>query len=173
MRFEDLPYPENRKNLERLHRRLNKVIYNGTLSDRIIYDIENLENAYGCYFTARLGDKEKKGISFSHEMENLLKAAKSAQEQVYLAANVMLHEMAHQYCDESGIDDIDHGKKWREVAREHGFNITDTPEDMGELNTCGMFAVRNFRWRHAYERAFYWTKNGYKTREEMQKCGTN
>lgn len=128
MRFEKLDFPEQIKFLKRLHKRINKRLFNGELG-KVFIDIENINKYYEDGYEAaacfrKTSDKYPelfpKAILISHEYERDIESLPTQKEQILQLFGLLLHEMIHQYCYENGIDDGNHNEAWQKAAEEHG-----------------------------------------------------
>ncbi len=128
MRFEMLDYQQRIKFLQRLHKCLNKELFNNVLLPLVI-DVRNLNHAEShitaMYCTADEYQPER--ILFDDSFfifdEDGLRSLKTQGQQAEIIVKTMLHEMIHQYCEETGIPqnkEIDHSKEWQQAAKEHG-----------------------------------------------------
>ena len=115
MRFEKLKHIDKLAFLTRLHKRLNKNLFNNELH-QVSVDIVNLENCYGMYC------RNPERIIFSLEMMEQVKQCRTQQDQIYIITLILLHEMIHQYCALKGIEDKDHPIQWQEEAEKHGLH---------------------------------------------------
>ena len=118
MRFENLGYHREQAFFQRLHRKLNKELFDGKLSDLEI-DIRNIngyrdEDAFACY--------HHHSILFSHEFFEYVVKQETQKKQAECIVQVLVHEMIHQYCHENGIDDSNHSEEWQRAAEEHGLH---------------------------------------------------
>ena len=132
MRYEKLSWLEQKEVLFNLHHLLNEQLFNNELKT-IDINLENLNNAMYQIDDAlavflnhdQIPNTEMKmvrgeRILFSHEFLGEIAACKTQREQRYLLVQVMLHEMIHQYCYETGIDDDDHNENFISEAERHG-----------------------------------------------------
>lgn len=115
MRFEKLSHFEKLAFLTRLHKRLNKNLFNNELHS-VFVDIQNLDSCYGMYC------RNPERILFSHEMIEQVKQCRTQKDQIYIITLILLHEMIHQYCTLKGIEDKDHPIQWQEEAEKHGLH---------------------------------------------------
>lgn len=127
MRFENLEFREQICFLRRLHKQLNKDLFDGQLK-QISIDIENLnghrtkEKAFAEYLTETVPGIIPRKISFDHDFIDYISQLKTQKEQGRLITQVLLHEMIHQYCAENGINDENHSDAWQQAAAEHGLH---------------------------------------------------
>lgn len=129
MRFENLLFPNNIRVLKRLHKRLNKELFDGQLNDTIKIDICNLHN--GLFKTSEKAvagfcvpnEIIQESILFDNQFIDDIAAYPTQKLQAIALTHMMLHEMIHQYCYETGIDDHHHGEAWQQAAEEHGLHI--------------------------------------------------
>lgn len=152
MRFENLSYDNKIKFLQRMHRKLNKYLFNGELSE-VFIDISNINKNYDenekafaiyhsrGYFQARdLYDKSV--ILLSLEALEKIEKYKTQDKQKEFIAYLIGHEMIHQYCDENGIDDWNHSKEWQIEAHKRG--ILDTYDDEGKSTKLEYSVILSF-----------------------------
>ena len=143
MRFEKLTFDDKINNLKRLHKHLNKHLFNNCL-DEIAIDIENLD-ARGMFCEA------DDHISICSTYISDMISSLSIKDQILSLATVMLHEMIHQYCYEHDIDTFDgsesgHNEKYLEAAWKHGLIVN---EDLSEehLELRAIIEISNFKFR--------------------------
>lgn len=129
MRFEQMPHAAKIKTMHRLHRFINKEFFDNKLQE-IYLTIENLNknnddvwagfsrNAYLFNPETKTAYQSMK-IAFAWEFEEYLAEQKTQKMQALIMGHIMLHEMIHQYCYESGLDDSNHGGDWEQAAEEH------------------------------------------------------
>lgn len=156
MRFENLEWGKRIRFLQRLHKKLNKELFNGCLND-ILIDIQNLnkfDEWDDCYAQYRTGNKEfleffPPRILFSLEFLDRLELFKTQKEQVMFLSQIMLHEMIHQYCHENGIVDDNHSEAWQEEAAKHGLHSVYCNGELCEewLEPKPIFVILNFQIR--------------------------
>ncbi len=149
MRYEQLTYSEKINTLKRLHRYINKHLFDNSLKT-IALDIENLSKEaelYGMFSVKDYPEPQSEKISISYEFEEDIKKFKTQKEQALFLGMIVLHEVIHQYCYENGINDKDHSGKWTEIAENHGLtSIYENGKQVREcLNMLGMIAMQNFR----------------------------
>lgn len=123
MRFENLSEDQRYRFLQRLHKKLNKEVFNGDLEE-IIVDVRDITKnrdikLFACYSRDPQQYYQRYGIFFSFEFVDRIKLLKTQKEQALYIVQTLLHEMIHQYCHENGIDDTDHSDEWQRVAAEH------------------------------------------------------
>lgn len=132
MRFEKLSQLEQKEVLVNLHHLLNEQLFNNELKT-INISLENLDNAmyqiddafavffsHDFIFNSEMKMVRGERIIFSYEFCDAIAAYKTQREQRYLLVQVMLHEMIHQYCYETGLDDGDHNENFMREAEKHG-----------------------------------------------------
>lgn len=128
MRFESMEFNNKISFLHRIHRMLNREIFNNELKD-VLIDIRNLnkdpnkERCVAMYCKAESYQPER--ILFDYRFEdNYIASSRTQKEQAVLITQIMLHEMIHQYCAQKGIDDTAHSEAWQQKAEEHGLHST-------------------------------------------------
>lgn len=163
MRFENLLFPDNIRVLQRLHKRLNKELFDGQLNT-IKIDICNIHNGYykvsekaAAVFCApkeiiQPNEIIQERILFDNQFIDDIAAYPTQNLQTLELTHMMLHEMIHQYCYETGIDDHHHGEAWQQAAEEHGLHIKNE-EASGDysynefLKPVPLFIAMKFRIR--------------------------
>ena len=167
MRFEKQNQEQRIKTLYRLHRYINKHLYDNQLHS-IRISSESYEegeipeylwgiDANGEFIIGNTLDKSGQpyyGVFNAHQGITILCATimevakmKTQAEQVLFLGMIMLHEMNHQYCYEKGIDDLSHGERWCKIAEDHGLHCEyENNRQMDEyLNTLGVYVLRGFQ----------------------------
>lgn len=143
MRFEDLSFAEKIHNLQKFHKSLNKNLFNGELSN-VMMDIRNLKNADPCVAVFHPG-----AILFDLNFYDLMDSCATQKKQACCAAQIILHEMIHQYIHEKGLkDSSDHGAVFQREAEAHGLHSIYENECIKEerLTLIGCVAIENFRF---------------------------
>lgn len=143
MRFEDFVREDQLRILDKLHRRLNRKLFNGELS-QIDIRIEHTEDTWANYRRELGGDQ---WIVVSEELIDLVLANRERQlDQVYVLSLVLLHEMIHQYCYEQGLEDEDHEGDWLREALAHGLRYREGhfDPDTESLSPLAFMAINNF-----------------------------
>lgn len=124
MRYEALDFKQKISFFQRLHKKLNKELFAGTLSALLI-DVRNLNKTddkskwyFAKYCPADLHGPER--ILFTLDFEDTLEQFQYQYQQANFITQIMLHEMVHQYCAQNSIDDSGHSEKWQQAAKDHG-----------------------------------------------------
>lgn len=125
MRYEDMNATEQKTFLQRLHRRLNRELFNCELrnikiSSHIILSSECL--ARYIHGNEKIGEEERMEFA-SNWIDPIMKGTPTQKEQMVFITTVLLHEMVHQYCALKGIDDSNHNENFKKAAKEHGIII--------------------------------------------------
>ena len=134
--------------LLRLYKRLNKRLYNNslTLPEIQIADVLYTREKFS---TCWAGFKQHtNSFAFSRDIEkDFIEYRLSIEDQKRFLCAMMLHEMAHQYCFANKIDDSYHCQEWQDVANSHGLELkyTDGVCEYERLSTLGIIATVNFR----------------------------
>ena len=169
MRFEELDPKRQHACFLTWYDALNKKLYNGALEEIPIYiggDLEealpaelDISNVHALYISIK-NDKRSRQIFenvhgiilFRHSVIDFVKDADFQKHQIWYLTALLLHEMAHHYCDINNIDDTGHSKAWMEVASTHGLLLYvnengNYDEGHYNLNDAGREAIKNFRIR--------------------------
>ena len=163
MRFEEKGSMEQIRTLKRLHKYLNREIFQNALSEDIVIDICNInkgerdEDFAACFRREHIAPDMKtraitlkEAVLFGNEfIYDDIARMKTQKAQAFVLGAVMLHEMIHQYCYENGLDDTNHGGQWLETAER--FQLLSAYEDgellSEELTEQGEYIVSSFRMR--------------------------
>lgn len=124
MRFEVMEHGQQMRFLQRLHATINQEFFKGELQP-IKIDVRNLNKTPDSDIWAmycRANDLEPDRILFAIEFEEYIERQRTQREQAASLFQIMLHEMIHQYCAETGIDDTDHNEQWQQAAAAHGLH---------------------------------------------------
>ena len=121
MRFEKLEPQKQAACLWRLYKRLNTDVFCGSLRDDVGIGVEIGPREYAGSYTRRTA-RIAPAITVSTVFIESLSKLKTQREQAAEIIRVLLHEMIHQYCDQNGIEDTDHGEAWQQAAAAHGLH---------------------------------------------------
>lgn len=122
MRYETMELHQKKAFLQRLHRRLNRDLFNGELKRiKITTYVYTHDNCLAFHRKEYCGEPPE--IVFNMpEFEKLMRDCATQHEQGFCIVGVLLHEMIHQYCDERGINDRGHNDNFQKAAEEHGLH---------------------------------------------------
>ena len=142
MRFERLSFDDKINNLRRLHKHLNKHLFDNCLNE-IAIDIENLD-------ARAMFHEADDHISICSTYISDVISSLTIKDQILSLATVMLHEMIHQYCYEHDIDtfadsESGHNAAFIAEAWKHGLIVN---EDLSEehLELRAIIEISSFRF---------------------------
>lgn len=120
MRFENMGHDKQLRFLQNLHKRINLELFNGGLRT-IAIDIRDLPpDCFAMYCKANSIEPDR--ILFSLDFKEYIDRQRTQKEQEIAVFQILLHEMVHQYCAETGIDDTGHNEQWQQAATAHGLH---------------------------------------------------
>lgn len=130
MRYENLNHFEKLKLLHDIYDVINEFIMCKALTPAHI-DICNLKSElYAVFRVQQIPQLPHENILISHTLEEDLTLAENEKIQIEFLAQVLLHEMVHQYCYEKNIDDRDHNKNYVKVAKGFGLEINNDGDEI-------------------------------------------
>lgn len=132
MRYEKMTFHQKIGVMQKLHKDLNKGLFESKLS-HVQLSIENLRsNDTAAMFlnpeenlnnfkieNGQLVRNETSRIIFNYDFEEYMTKFRTIREQKYFLMMVLLHEMIHQYCYENNIDDTSHNENFQKEAEAH------------------------------------------------------
>ena len=141
-----------------MYKQINEKLFDNTLLGAVIevLDLNHSDRPryrrlryifYGRFvYISEWGEEH---IWFSYNLEDEIKKKPTQKAQVECLAEIMLHEMIHQYCFEYEIDDDDHSDEWQRIAEQHGlhsyYEFGDCIEEW--LKDNALDAIKDFRIR--------------------------
>ncbi len=138
----------------------NSVLYNSELDvghTKIVHiNIDDDDAiAFFCPIEGKQNIKQYIGFKYLEFWEAIEKIGKTQREKLALLIAYVLHEMAHQFCYEKGINDSNHNEAWQKVATEHGLSVKyENGERIEEyLSTEGMVLATAF-WKEVHKKTF-------------------
>lgn len=139
----------------------NATIYNSELDvahTKILHGpTPKDEDAIAFFCPSESNKKIKQYIGFKYIefWEAIDKVGKTQRDKLALLIMYVLHEMAHQYCYEKGIDDAGHNEAWQKVANEHGLFVNYKNDERTEeglsVEGMGLFDVI---WKVVHKKTF-------------------